>query len=973
MGGGKGGGSKSVTVGYKYYMGLHLVVCQGPVDSLNKIYAGERIIRDGAVTSSNRILISAENVFGGEEKEGGIKGYVDVMFGEATQAQNAYLQSKITTNIPAFRGVLSLVCNQIYFAAMNPYPKAWWMEVTRIPDSDWESSYADINSGSANGAHIIRETLMDTTWGLGYPLANIDNDSFAAAAETLYDEGLGLSIALHAQNQVEEFLQIILRHINGVLVTDRLTGKFKLKLIRDDYTPASLPLFDDSNIISLSNFQRPSYGELVNEVVVVYRLRGNSKDDALAFQNLASIQAQGAVISQTLQYPAIDNRTTAALIGQREIKQQSTPLATATLIVNRQGWDIEPGDAIRFSWPEYGIVEMVLRVNKVDYGDLTSGKITLICSEDVFGLPSVSYVEPQNPVWSDPLTDPVATNASDVKIAETPYYDLATYLPSTPNVVLDQLEATDVYMQFMAALAFNAPAASGFEVWTKLSSAPDSAYVATTSGGYTPVGILESAIGYTDETDIELSAETDFDVFEDDLDSVYGYIDDEVVSIVSITSPTDIALGKVTIGRGALDTVPAEHVAGSRLWIAHREAAYDPTEYQETTVLDCKFLQITGKGTYELALASAVSSGALVARQFRPYPPARVQFSGLQLADLYYPEFIYGANATQISWVDRNRLQQTTTPLLDFFDSGITIEATATYTLRYFGLEDLNALPAGASKITTGLSSASAQSWSTELTDAPVGRYAPTRTDEDLWMTFSSGDIGGSLSDETTAQNVTNVTFSDMVATFAAGYCDLGDWLMDATNWSILITFNPDDVGDDYQLIWGKFTDDGLGGGTDIVGLYWRRTDHSLYSTRSGAAKNPISNTYCLPGIDHHLLISKDSSGNGTVYLEGIQRAVAAYDPSNFIGRDWTLGGAWQPQSATRIHLFSGTMKDLRVWQDVNLANSDIFPTVDQPNKAIRVRLTTVRDTVDSYQSFDYTVKRTGWSFTFGDNFNGRI
>jgi hypothetical protein len=970
MGGGKGGGSKSVTVGYKYYMGMHIAICQGPVDSLNKIYAGERIIRGASISSSTRVLISAKNIFGGEEKEGGIEGYVDVMFGENTQGANDYLQSKLGTNIPGFRGVLSVVCRQIYFAAMNPYPKPWWFEVTRIPQSAWQPLYAEPRTGSANGAHIIRETIINTTWGLGYPFSQIDEVAFSAAAETLYDEGLGISIALHQQNQVEEFIQLILRHINGVLVQDRFTGLFKLTLIRDDYTPASLPLFDDNNIVSLDSFQRPSYGEMINEIVVIYRPQGSPTDDALVFQNLASIQAQGSVISQTVQYPGIDAKETAILIGERELKQQSTPLAAVTMTVNRDGWNVDPGDAIRFSWPEYGIVDMVLRVTKADYGALADGRITLTCAEDIFGLPSVSYVTPQDPVWDDPLTDPIATNSSDVKIAETPYFDLATYLPSTPDVVLDQLEATDVYLQFMAALAFDAAAASGFEVWTKLSTAPDSDYVAATSGGYTPVGILENAIGYTDDTDIEIADTTAFDFFDEDLESFYAYIDDEVVSIISITAPTDVALGKITIGRGALDTVPAEHAAGSRIWIAHREATYDPTEYQETTNISCRFLQITGTGTYPLASAATVNSGALVARQFRPYPPARVQFTGLQSADANFPPVIYGDNATEITWVDRNRLLQTTNPLLDFFDNGITIEAGATYSLYFFGEEDLGNLPANASKISTGLSSGT-QEWTTELTDAPIRLYSPSKLDHDLEMPFSNGDIGGSLSDETTAQNVTNVVFSNKIATFTAGYCDIGDWSMGSSAWSILITFNPDDTGDDYQMIWGKYSLE-IPGGTPIAALFWRRTDYQLYYSDGSTVKTLITNSYCYPGVDHHVLFSRTSGNTGNTFLNGIQRGSVTVTTTVFTGRDWALGAGWEQGADTRKEFFSGTMKDLRVWDDQDLVNSDIFPAVDEPNRIVRIRLTTVRDTVDSYQSFDYAPKRSGWTFLFGDKWNGR-
>jgi len=37
-----GGSSKKQTVGYRYRMGLHLVLCQGPVDAVQEIQMGDR-------------------------------------------------------------------------------------------------------------------------------------------------------------------------------------------------------------------------------------------------------------------------------------------------------------------------------------------------------------------------------------------------------------------------------------------------------------------------------------------------------------------------------------------------------------------------------------------------------------------------------------------------------------------------------------------------------------------------------------------------------------------------------------------------------------------------------------------------------------------------------------------------------------------------------------------------------------------
>jgi len=58
-------------------------------------------------------------------------------------------------------------------------------------------------------------------------------------------------------------------HINGRLGKDPATGLWTLELIRDDYDPATLPVLDASNIISLDSFDRPGYGELINELCYI--------------------------------------------------------------------------------------------------------------------------------------------------------------------------------------------------------------------------------------------------------------------------------------------------------------------------------------------------------------------------------------------------------------------------------------------------------------------------------------------------------------------------------------------------------------------------------------------------------------------------------------------------------------------------------------------------------------------------------
>lgn len=125
-----GGSSKKVTVGYKYYLGMHMILCHGPVDKLIRIFVDKRAAWSGASTGG-QLNINADNLFGGESREGGVSGTVDFETGGPSQTKNSYLQSKLGADVPAFRGVVGLVLRQCYLG-INPYLKAWSARVQRI-------------------------------------------------------------------------------------------------------------------------------------------------------------------------------------------------------------------------------------------------------------------------------------------------------------------------------------------------------------------------------------------------------------------------------------------------------------------------------------------------------------------------------------------------------------------------------------------------------------------------------------------------------------------------------------------------------------------------------------------------------------------------------------------------------------------------------------------------------------------------
>lgn len=528
-----GGSSKKVTVGYEYYLGIHMVLCHGPVDRIQRIDVDKRTAWVG-FNQGGRININNPNMFGGESREGGISGAMDIMMGSVSQGPNDYLAARLGSGVPSFRGVVSAVLRQMYLG-MNPYMKPWSFRAQRVlkrsaGQAQWYATKAPIgtvsraalyfaldcsgsmagdrltnvktaivavlesflglgasssmdicvaaystgvssitrysvgstgiqqiidwvNGRSASGgtdyqagvsaapgffsntgdkpryvfflsdgtpepssgtpeanataaratldgiggvktycfnidlgdttytrildntpedgvpvvsgsdpaalaaavmgglhtqldlnpAHIIHECLTDTEWGMGYLAADLDDASFRAAADRLAEEQMGMSLLWTRQTELEDFIREVLKHINAVLRVNRRTGKFELKLIRDDYVKDDLIVLGPDNIERLTDFSRPSFGELVNSVTVNYWDPATGGDASLTVQDLALAEAQRAVVNTTLQYPGFTNSTLASRVAERDLRTLSTPLISCVIYTDSIAKDLGVG------------------------------------------------------------------------------------------------------------------------------------------------------------------------------------------------------------------------------------------------------------------------------------------------------------------------------------------------------------------------------------------------------------------------------------------------------------------------------------------------------------------------------------------------------------------------------------------------------------------------------------------------------
>ncbi len=535
---------------------------------------------------------------------------------------------------------------------------------TSIPDPD--AAAAQTGNVAMNPAHIIYQCLTDPVWGMGYPTATI-GPSFEDAANTLFDEEFGLCLLWNKQEELGAFIRVVLDHIGAVLYADPKTGLFELKLLRADYDPEDLPVFGPAEIVEVQSFQRVGYGDTINEVTVVFRDVETNRDTPVTVQNLANVQAQGAVVSTTRQYPGLPNASLALRVAQRDLIAASTPLAKARITLNREAWNLVPGAVFKMNFPKLGLSSVVMRVLDIDYGTLADGAISAEVAEDVFGLPASSYAAQEPIGWEEQDNEPAPIVHQE--IIEAPYRGLVGAM------TVAELAAVDEDSAYLCALAARpSSTATGFTIYSRVGAAE---FLRRESGSFVPWGELDADIGHTDTALVLATGAIDLQaVVLGSLAIIGSGPAAEWVRVDAINVDTRT----LTVSRGMLDTVPAAHDAGAPVWMGDGSLGAERVERLTAEDVDFRLLTRDGLGSLPLGAATTITLAG-DQRQARPYPPGNLKINGVT-----YPAS--ASDALTITWSHRDRLQQTA----DFIEQtagSIGPEAGTTYSAELLNAADV--------------------------------------------------------------------------------------------------------------------------------------------------------------------------------------------------------------------------------------------------------------------------------------------
>lgn len=516
-----------------------------------------------------------------------------------------------------------------------------------------------------NPVHILRECIVSPIIGLGEPPSSVDAPRANYTAALMHGEGFGLSMKWSQEGPVEDFMQQVCDHANITCYVSNRTGLWVIKAIRGDYDKNTIPrLTEESHILDVETLTRRLPSEGINAITVKYYDIDRNDTASIPVYNTAAIQQKGGVIDQTtVFYDGILREDLAYAVGERDLLTLGYPLVTGAIFVDRRSHYFEPGDVFWLDAPSYGILNEVMRVVDVDYGNDEEHRIRIELSSDIYSL------EPQPMDRGAPYVPP---NVSQPPVPmvhqfveETPYY-LASQELGKPAV--DASLAADPDAGGIVTFG-TTPAGSlaSAQIWATMITPEDwqqhltmefaPAVLVTTSVTDNP---LEEALHY----DVSW---TPSEISSGDL----AWFDGEMVRVKSI----DYATRTVVVARGVFDTVPMNHPTGGMLILLEGFGGYIDDNLTADMEFAVRLLPFSGNQVLDPTLAP-VSYVVMNSRAIRPYPAADVKVNGS-----YQTTLDSWAGVYEFTWVHRNRMQQQHL-LQGFTEAGLTPEPGVTYHLR---------------------------------------------------------------------------------------------------------------------------------------------------------------------------------------------------------------------------------------------------------------------------------------------------
>lgn len=561
-----------------------------------------------------------------------------------------------------------------------------------------EYSYCNLDDSigelpDANPAHIIYELLVDEDErGNANAVDYIDSDQFKESAETLFNEGFGLSIRQDETLDRKELIASIAEHTRGAIFQNPKDGKWNYKLFRDDYDVSKLKTLTQSDC-TITSGSRRAWSECITEITVEYTDPQEESTASVTAHSDVGAAITGNRVSETRSYPYIRNSALAQQVASRDVVEASYPLWIGTLEVSRENWDMVPGYVFKLNYDDgdFQIANMILRVTDVENAEYDSRTITVSVAEDIFGITRTTYQAPQSKITDSSTTDerPLRTKQPQYMVPMSLPYAFIESLGNLDNITDDQqhyrmvlfgsidyrLDQVQVYTRnystSIQSLSYSVTPCSVVRMSESMNFAVYSEISLSTIESLCPNGVTPGHFLM-----LTPDIESDSGDWSADMEK-----QSEIIELVSYNADTM----KWMVKRGVFDTVPRQWASGALLWdlesaIDEAQLAseiLDPNEYPYPWWGKC----VSGNRTTSHSAMWKVPVNTSARNQL-PTRPGNVKVNDVGPEALVDTASNSSITSLTVTWSTRNGTVEEADPP-SWSDGNYTAPDGQTYTIRF--------------------------------------------------------------------------------------------------------------------------------------------------------------------------------------------------------------------------------------------------------------------------------------------------
>lgn len=338
-----------------------------------------------------------------------VKGYSEIKFYDGTQTEpNEYLSAQTGYEL-AYKNLAYFVVNGFVGDNVQSIPiYSCVCQRTDLNIGTAGSNYANINN-DINPAHALYYILTEL---IGVSKDYIDIDSFSRVAYELYNDNFGISFVMSSANESKEWIEEILRTIDGVLSINQSTGKLILKLLRYDFKENELRKINENDYKDLV-FKRKSWDDTYSRISIKYTDRGNFefKENLATAINNAVKETLGYEKSDTIEYMSITNSINASKVLNRVMRKMTYPYATLTFKVSIEKFrSVSVGDVLLFSNKALNVENLKIRIVNLGADKEDDQSLEIEAIEDVFSLENIHITSEQESLYK-----PIDYNIGDLE------------------------------------------------------------------------------------------------------------------------------------------------------------------------------------------------------------------------------------------------------------------------------------------------------------------------------------------------------------------------------------------------------------------------------------------------------------------------------------------------------------------------------------------------------------------------------